>query len=137
MTDPRPCRATAHSNIALVKYWGKREGASAELNLPAVGSLSMTLDVLRTVTTVSPSPQDRFELSRVLAMLAGLAADGNSGVTATEAASFADQAVAALRHALEAGWGRYEYLKEPDFDAIRGREDFKKLVAEVEAKAEK
>ena len=62
MTDPRPCRATAHSNIALVKYWGKREGASSELNLPAVGSLSMTLDVLRTVTTVSPSKQDRFEL---------------------------------------------------------------------------
>jgi hypothetical protein len=25
----------------------------------------------------------------------------------------------------------------PDFDPLRGREDFKKLVAEVEAKAEK
>jgi hypothetical protein len=28
-------------------------------------------------------------------------------------------------------------LKEPDFDALRGREDFQKLFAEVEAKAEK
>jgi hypothetical protein len=28
-------------------------------------------------------------------------------------------------------------LKEPDFDALRGRPDFQKLVAEVEAKAEK
>jgi hypothetical protein len=26
-------------------------------------------------------------------------------------------------------------LKEPDFEALRGREDFRKLVAEVEAKS--
>ncbi|MEM6290307.1 MAG: diphosphomevalonate decarboxylase [Myxococcota bacterium] len=45
--------ATAHSNIALVKYWGKRDGVDPVLNLPAVGSLSMTLDSLRTVTRVA------------------------------------------------------------------------------------
>lgn len=54
--------ATAHSNIALVKYWGKRAGADPALNLPAVGSLSMTLEGLRTVTTVAPADIDRFEL---------------------------------------------------------------------------
>jgi diphosphomevalonate decarboxylase len=42
--------ATANTNIALVKYWGKRD---ARLNLPAVGSLSLTLDGLSTRTTVS------------------------------------------------------------------------------------
>jgi len=41
--------ATAHSNIALAKYWGK---ADRELNLPAVPSLSMTLDAMSTTTTV-------------------------------------------------------------------------------------
>lgn len=41
--------ALAHANIALVKYWGKRE---ARLNLPAVGSISMTLAGLSTTTTV-------------------------------------------------------------------------------------
>ncbi len=41
--------ARAHSNIALVKYWGKRDTA---LNLPAVGSISMTLDGLHTTTSV-------------------------------------------------------------------------------------
>ena len=41
--------AIAHTNIALVKYWGKRDAA---LNLPARGSLSLTLDELRTRTTV-------------------------------------------------------------------------------------
>lgn len=59
---PRPCRATAHSNIALVKYWGKRDGRVAELNLPAVGSLSMTLDQLRSETTIRPDVRDSFTL---------------------------------------------------------------------------
>lgn len=45
-------RAFAHTNIALVKYWGKREGARPDLNLPAVGSLSLTLDRYGTDTTV-------------------------------------------------------------------------------------
>jgi hypothetical protein len=55
-------------------------------------------------------------------------------VTKDEAARYADQAVAALRDAISAGWNWPNELKEPDFDAIRGRDDFKKLVAEVEAK---
>jgi len=42
--------ARAGANIALVKYWGKRDPV---LNLPATGSLSMTLDGLGTTTTVS------------------------------------------------------------------------------------
>ncbi|GAB3029410.1 diphosphomevalonate decarboxylase [Parafrigoribacterium mesophilum] len=42
--------ARAHSNIALIKYWGKRDTA---LNLPAVGSISVTLDALRTQTAVA------------------------------------------------------------------------------------
>jgi diphosphomevalonate decarboxylase len=41
--------ALAQPNIALIKYWGKRDAA---LNLPAAGSLSITLDALHTRTTV-------------------------------------------------------------------------------------
>lgn len=41
--------AIAHSNIALAKYWGKRD---VKRNLPSVGSLSMTLSNLHTRTTV-------------------------------------------------------------------------------------
>jgi diphosphomevalonate decarboxylase len=46
---------TAHAgtNIALVKYWGKRD---APLNLPAAGSLSLTLKELGTRTTVRFDP---------------------------------------------------------------------------------
>lgn len=41
--------AIAHPNIALVKYWGKTD---ADRNLPAVGSISITLDTLVTTTRV-------------------------------------------------------------------------------------
>lgn len=58
----RASRASAHSNIALCKYWGKREGATPGLNLPATGSLSLTLDALYTQTEVAAGADDRFEL---------------------------------------------------------------------------
>ncbi|MGC4122336.1 MAG: diphosphomevalonate decarboxylase [Myxococcales bacterium] len=49
--------AVAHPNIALVKYWGKRD---ERLILPHQSSLSMTLDGLSATTTVEFSP-DRAE----------------------------------------------------------------------------
>jgi diphosphomevalonate decarboxylase len=45
--------ATAHPNIALAKYWGKVEAVT---NLPAVPSLSMTLDAMSTTTSVGFGP---------------------------------------------------------------------------------
>ncbi|GAA4292762.1 diphosphomevalonate decarboxylase [Actinokineospora soli] len=45
--------AVAHPNIALVKYWGKRD---PDLVLPWTSSLSMTLDVFSTTTTVTLDP---------------------------------------------------------------------------------
>ena len=48
--------ARAQPNIALIKYWGKRDVAR---NLPAVGSLSVTLDALWTEMTVEFSASAR------------------------------------------------------------------------------
>lgn len=45
--------ARARSNIALVKYWGKAEGT---LNIPAVGSISITLDALWSDTEIAFDP---------------------------------------------------------------------------------
>lgn len=54
--------ARAYPNIALVKYWGKRD---EELMLPAAGSLSLTLDAFETRTTVTltDDADDAFELN--------------------------------------------------------------------------
>lgn len=55
--------AEAHPNIALVKYWGKRD---IPQNLPAVSSLSLTLGPWRTTTTVRwGAERDRFALDGV------------------------------------------------------------------------
>ena len=75
--------AVAHANIALVKYWGKRDEA---LLLPEAGSLSVALDKLATTTTVQlgasedsllldGKPASPGELSRARALLdaAGIA----------------------------------------------------------------
>ena len=60
-TTIRAARAVAHTNIALIKYWGKRPG-QPDQNLPAVGSLSLTLERLRSDTTVRPAECDSFSL---------------------------------------------------------------------------
>ncbi|MGI9308733.1 MAG: diphosphomevalonate decarboxylase [Gammaproteobacteria bacterium] len=49
-------KALAHPNIALIKYWGKQD---ERINLPAVGSLSITLDTLCSETTVEFDPSFR------------------------------------------------------------------------------
>ncbi|MBW6434865.1 diphosphomevalonate decarboxylase [Actinoplanes hulinensis] len=48
--------AVAHPNIALIKYWGKSD---ERLMIPYVDSLSMTLDILPTVTTVALGTEER------------------------------------------------------------------------------
>lgn len=49
MSPHRKATATAHANIALIKYWGKADEA---LIIPRTSSLSLTLDELYTTTTV-------------------------------------------------------------------------------------
>jgi diphosphomevalonate decarboxylase len=75
----RGAKARARANIALAKYWGKSDDA---LNLPAVPSVSITLDPLITETTVifedaltadsfalDGAPADAGEVARVVALL--------------------------------------------------------------------
>jgi hypothetical protein len=94
-------------------------------------------DLRRAVELWSGTPTTdgltRFELSKALALLTGLAGDAKSGVTAVEAKAFADRAVAVLADAIKTGWrpAGLDDPKEPDFDALRPREDFKKLMAEL------
>jgi diphosphomevalonate decarboxylase len=65
----RRASAIAHANIALAKYWGKLDVSD---NLPAVPSLSLTLDALSTKTTVS----FRADLERDELVLDGAPASG-------------------------------------------------------------
>ncbi|HLF12117.1 MAG TPA: diphosphomevalonate decarboxylase, partial [Gammaproteobacteria bacterium] len=48
-TSSRRAQARARANFALIKYWGKAE---SRLNIPAVGSISITLESLWSDTAV-------------------------------------------------------------------------------------
>lgn len=116
-----PVTARAHTNIALVKYWGKRDPG---LNLPAVGSLSLTLDRFFTTTSVAElagdedlllldgaeaSPAERARVSRFLDLVRARAGGGprlqitsentvpTAAGLASSASAFAALALAASR----------------------------------------
>jgi len=75
MTEPRlpkSVTARAGTNIALVKYWGKRD---ATLNLPAAGSLSLTLADLGSETTVRFAKDAALPDGRDRVLLSGKPAD--------------------------------------------------------------
>ena len=67
--------ASAHPNIAFIKYWGNRDDA---LRLPANGSVSMNLAALYTRTSVTFLP----ELRSDTLVINGAAADENAAVRA-------------------------------------------------------
>jgi serine/threonine-protein kinase len=111
-----------------------RGAAHARAGHPALatGDLRRALELWAGLKDLDP--ETRSELGRTLALLAGLAGDPKSGVTGAEAKALADQAVGALRDAIQAGWGVAGELREPDFDALRRRDDFQKLQKELEEK---
>jgi eukaryotic-like serine/threonine-protein kinase len=130
-TDPN----NANYSQALGESHTVRGGARARAGkaAEAAADLRRALELYAKLPALAINGQ--VDRSRALALLAGLGGDAKSGVTAAEAAAFADQAVAALADAFKAGWAQFDELKEPDFDPLRGREDLQKLVKELEAKA--
>lgn len=95
--------AVAHPNIALVKYWGKRD---AGLNLPAAGSLSVTLAPMATTTRLTwGKSSDAFTLN-------GRAASGRD---AARLSGFLD-----LVRALRPDLGGAEVVSENNFPTAAG-----------------
>ena len=83
-----------------------------------------------------PDGEPAFHIACAHAALAGLAGQEGSGVSAAEGKAHADQAMAQLRKAVDAG---YRYISvfhaEGALDPLREREDFKKLLTELEQKS--
>jgi len=114
-----------------------RGGARVRAGQPADAAADLRRSLELWSTLPNLDIEIKVERSRALALLAGLGGDTKSGVKKDEASTLADQSVAALADAVKIGWALPSELKEPDFDALRGREDFQRLVAEVEKQAEK
>ena len=77
--------------------------------------------------------EELFHTACCRAALAGLAGSDGSGVSAAEAKAEADQAMALLRKAVDMGYrNAAAFRTESALDPLRKREDFKKLLQEVE-----
>jgi len=108
--------------------------ASGWVRLRAGQTDKAAADLRKAVKLWEKNP-DKFELSRALALLTKLGADPNSGVTVDEEKKFAGQSVDNLIAAIEGGSVFVlKEMKKSDFDAVRNREDFKKLLNELEKK---
>jgi non-specific serine/threonine protein kinase/serine/threonine-protein kinase len=71
-------------------------------------------------------------------LCAALRGSDTSVAGARQADIEADRAMALLTQAVAAGYWNVKFLKDDaDFDVLRGREDYKKLIADLEAKAKK
>jgi hypothetical protein len=130
----------SHPSIAVFKlnlgqYHGYRGWACWKVGRSAEAAAELRRAVALWDESQQMESDLRFERLRTLALLYGLGSDAKSGVRADEAARFADQAVAALQDAVQADWAQLDELKQTDFDALRKRADFQKLVRELEAKA--
>jgi tetratricopeptide (TPR) repeat protein len=79
----------------------------------------------------------RYDLACDHALLAAAAADPRSGLSAAVGSAEADQAMAALRRAVAAGYGKLDQLqKDRDLSPLRSRTDFQLLMSDVAMPAE-
>jgi hypothetical protein len=83
-----------------------------------------------------PLAGSEFETACCHSALAVLAGRPGSGVSAAEGEKEADRAMKWLSRAVAMGYRNTSEIRiESALDALRGREDFKKLVAELEKKS--
>jgi tetratricopeptide (TPR) repeat protein len=81
----------------------------------------------------APTPEQLYDLACTRAKLSGAAADSGSGLSPAEARAEADQAMAVLRRSVAAGFNSAEKIqKDTDLESLRNRDDFKKLIQELE-----
>jgi hypothetical protein len=77
-----------------------------------------------------------FETACARAALAGLAGRAGSGISAAEGVTGADAAMALLRKAVGMGYRNADAFRTEDaLDPLRKREDFQKLLAELQQRS--
>src|SRR5262249_23290021 len=119
--------ASGLSRLGIVQ---RRGGRPAE----AAASFKQSIAIMEGLPSLIPG--QHYDLACFRALLAGVAADPGSGVTAAEARAAADGAMAELRQAVTGGFRNVALMKtDTDLDALRSRPDFQQLVKELGAKS--
>ena len=122
----RSCRSVLGSSL-------RRRGlVLREMGDPA-GAAAATKQALALKEGLPPSPSNLTEIACCHAALAGLAGRAGSGVTVAEGEGEAARAMEWLGRMVTIGYRNADQLRiESALDPLRGRPDFKRLVAELE-----
>jgi serine/threonine-protein kinase len=81
----------------------------------------------------SPTPYDLYNWAATHALLAAVAAERGSGMTAAEGRAHAERAMESLRLAVAAGYRKLEIIRtDRDLDPLRSRRDFQDLMMDLE-----
>jgi tetratricopeptide (TPR) repeat protein len=76
--------------------------------------------------------ESRFELARNHALLAALAGQPHSELSAADGTVESDRTIAALRDAVAAGYRKLDQARtDPDLDSVRSRSDFRVLLLDI------
>jgi serine/threonine-protein kinase len=117
------------SSVAKLGSMQRRGGRPAE----AVASFRRAVSIMERLPTLDPGEQ--YDLASYYALLAGVAAEAGSGLTAARGQDAADRAVDTLRRAIAAGYRNVARLRtDTALEPLRKREEFQKLMQELEAK---
>jgi serine/threonine-protein kinase len=117
--------AMSHSYIGLVR---RRAGRPAE----AAAEFRRAVAIMERLSTLQPDGFNLYNLACFRALLSGIAAEPGAGLTSGEVSSLGQQAVLALRKAVDAGFRNVGFMRrDTDLDALRGRPDFQMLLLDV------
>ncbi|HLN32170.1 MAG TPA: serine/threonine-protein kinase [Gemmataceae bacterium] len=121
--------AESHAALGQVQ---RRAGRPAE----AAASFRSAGAIIEQLPTITP--RNHYNKACFHALLAGVSAEPGSGMTAEQGGAEAEKATAALRQAIAAGFNAVGRLRsDASLDTLRTREDFQKLLKELEAKVAK
>ncbi len=134
LCDAQPALASFRSGLAdsysALDTVQRRAGQPAK----AVASLRRAIAMVEQLPTLTP--RNHYTLACCHAQLVAIAADAGSGMTPAQASAEAERAMARLRQAIGAGYDNVGGLRsDASLDTLRQREDFQKLVKQLEAKA--
>jgi len=119
------------NNLGFVGGIHRKAGRTAE----AVASTRRAVAILKRLSSLIP--RDLYNLACGHSLLAGLAAEPGSGITAAEEQADADEAIEWLRRAVAAGYRKLTFMRvDPDLDSLRSRPDFQLLMMDLAFPAE-
>jgi serine/threonine-protein kinase len=98
----------------------------------AVALVRRAIGMMEQIAKVQPNGVRDFSLAGLRALLAGAAAEPDSGVALVEAGVAADRAMEHLRSSIRGGQSNiHAILHEKEFDSLRARPDFRMLVMDL------